>query len=248
MRLEDCCDVAVLIQFANALCALEYLLGVVSIVAEEHYLVGLQLKVEAAVNALICAHSVFQLLYRASVELCHRHSCHAVLDVYGHRLAKSYVLYAFYRRHEVECYLAVVDADVLCMEVAFAEAVLIYAHPFWHLWFHLQAAVDNQSTAVLDESGVVLETLKIGLLGSVDVQMVGVGACYYRHPRAQPVERAVELIGLDNHIVALLAQYVVRLVVLRDTAEESIAVDVALVHDVSAHCGGCCLAVCTGET
>ena len=59
-----------------------------------------------------------------------------------------------------------------------------------------------------------------------------------RHPWAQPVETAVELIGFNHDIVGV-GEDIICAVVLGDASEEGIAVEVALVHDMSTH-GGCC--------
>ena len=129
------------------------------------------------------------------------------------------------------------------MEVALVEAVFIDLHPLLHVGLHLKSFVDDEGTARLDECGVVAETFQIGLFGAVDVEMVGVGAGDDRHPGAQPVERTVEFIGLNHHVVALFGEDIVGAVVLGDTSEEGITVDAALVHDVGAHGGSGGLAV-----
>src|SRR5574344_1041043 len=67
------------------------------------------------------------------------------------------------------------------------------------------------------------------------------------HPGAEPVESTVEFISLNNYEIAV-AQYVVGAIVLGDTSEEGIAVQMTLVHDMCTH-GGCgSLSVCTSHT
>ena len=46
------------------------------------------------------------------------------------------------------------------------------------------------------------------------------------------VEGAVELIGFDHSIVAVVGDEAVGLVIIRDTAEEGVAVDVARAQEV----------------
>ena len=131
------------------------------------------------------------------------------------------------------------------MEIALVETVVKGAHTALDIGLHGQSAMDDQCPAWLDEGGVVTETLEIGLGSAIDVKMVGVGRSDDAHPGAQPMERAVELVGLNHYVVALLAQDVVGAIILRDASQEGIAVLMALMHDVGAHgrCGG--LAVCT---
>ena len=89
------------------------------------------------------------------------------------------------------------------------------------------------------------EALKISLLRAIYVEVVGVGSRDDSHPRTEPVEGAVELIGLNDDVVAGVGEDIVRAIVLRDAAEESVAVDMALVHDMSTHRRGRGLAVST---
>ena len=59
------------------------------------------------------------------------------------------------------------------------------------------------------------------------------------------MEGAVELIGFDDGVVALLRDEAIGLVVIRDTAEEGMAVDVAGAQQVRQERGGRGLAVGT---
>ena len=94
------------------------------------------------------------------------------------------------------------------------------------------------------------EALEISLLSAVDIEVVGVGGCDNAHPRTQPVKTAVELICLYNDVIAVVGENIVCAIVLRDTAEESVAVDVALVHDMGAHRrrGGLSVGSCHAES
>ena len=207
--------------------------------------VVLDFEVEATLHAPVCLHAVTQFFGVASGELCHCHCRHGVLYIDGDGLSQLYAFYCFYGRNEVECYLAVVYFHVVGMEVAFVAAVFVHFHTLLHILFHFQVAVYDECSAGLYECGVVPEAFEIGFFCAVDVEVVGVGGGDYCHPRAQPVERTVELVGFYDDVVALAGEYVVASVVLGDASEERVAVDVALVHDVCAH-GGCgCLAVCS---
>ena len=190
-----------------------YLLGVVCIVGQQDVLVVLYLEVESAVNAFVCLHAVAQFLGVASVELCHSHGSHTVLDVDGYGLSKLYVLDVLDRRYKVECNLAVVDVDVFGMEVALVEAVFVYLNTLLALGLHLQVLVYDECSARLYQRCVVVEAFEISLFCAVDVEVVGVGGSNHRHPWTQPMERAVELIGFYHHIVALVRENVVGAVV-----------------------------------
>ena len=100
------------------------------------------------------------------------------------------------------------------MEIALVEAVLIDLYIRAYVCLHLQAGVYDKSSTFLYEFRVVTETVKVSLLGTVYVEMVGVGSCNDAHPWSEPMERAVKLIGLYDHIVAAVRQYVVGAVVL----------------------------------
>ena len=91
--------------------------------------------------------------------------------------------------------------DILRMEVAFVQRIVIACDTLLQVFFHLQVSVDNQGTARLYQFGVMAETLEIGLLGAVDIQMVGIGRGDNSHPWTEPMEGAVELISLYHHIV-----------------------------------------------
>ena len=62
--------------------------------------------------------------------------------------------------------------------------------------------------------------------------MVGVGRGNHRGVGTQVVEGAVELVGFDDNEVALGRENVVRAVVFRDAAQESVAIHCALVQQV----------------
>ena len=74
--------------------------------------------------------------------------------------------------------------------------------------------MDNEGTASLYQLGIIAEAFQVGFFSAVNIQVVGVGRCDNAHIWAQPMERTVELVGFDNHIVAFVRQYVVSAVVL----------------------------------
>ena len=133
------------------------------------------------------------------------------------------------------------------MEVALRQGVVVATHTSRQVFLHLQSTMDNQCTLGLDEFCIVTEALQISLLGAIDVQMVGVCRGDNRHIGRQPVEGAVELIGLDDNEIGV-GEDVVRAVVLRNASQEGVAVQMALVHDMSTHGAGSGLAVRTSHT
>ena len=235
MWLEDSRDLAILIQLADAAGALEDFLRMVGIVGDQYVAVVLQVEVEAAIHTVEGAHAVFQFIGCATSELSHCHRCYTVFDIDGNGMSQLHVLHILDGRDEVELYFAISNADVLSMEVALVEAIVVGAYTLLHIGLHGQSTVDDKGAARLDERGIMTEALQIGFGSAVDIQMVGVGRSDDCHPRTQPVERAVELVGFNHHIVALSRQQIVRTVVFRDAAQEGIALHVALMQDVGAH-------------
>ena len=84
--------------------------------------------------------------------------------------------------------------------------------------------MDNECTTLFDEFCIMTETLKISLLSTIDIQMVGVGRGDNSHPRTKPMERTVELIGLNHYKVAVVREDVVGAIVLGNAPKESITV------------------------
>ena len=97
----------------------------VGIVAEEDELVSLDLEVEATVYTTVCLHTVFQFTCCTTIELSHGHGSNTVFYVDGNRLTKLYAFYTLDGRDEVEGNLTIVDANVLSMEIALVEAIVI---------------------------------------------------------------------------------------------------------------------------
>ena len=173
------------------------------IVAKEHQIGRFNLKVEPTVYAVVGFDTITQFFGVASVELCHSHCSNGILYIDGHGMAQGYVLYALDGRNEVERDVAVVYLHVLGMEVTFVEGVLVNLHARFHIGFQCQSLLNNQCATLLNERGVMAKALHIGFFGAIDVEVVGVGRGDNAHPWTQPMERTVELVGLDNHILAL---------------------------------------------
>ena len=237
----------ILVEFPDAACTLVDLFGMVGIVAQEDQFVGLDLKVKASINTSIGLNAVFQFFSRTTVELCHGHGGYRVLDVDRNGLSELDILDAFDGGDEIEGDLTVSDMDVLSVEIAFIEAVVIAAYSLLQMFLHLQVAVDYECTAWLNQFTVVAETFQIGLLGAIDVEVIRISRSDDSHPGTEPVEGTVKLISLDDDVVGI-REDIVCAVVLGDAPQEGIAVEMALVHDVGAHGGSSCLAVRTSHT
>ena len=69
------------------------------------------------------------------------------------------------------------------MEIALGEAVVITTYAFLQMLFHLQVAMDNEGTSWLNQFRVMTETLQIGFLCAIYVEVVRVGAGDDAHPR-----------------------------------------------------------------
>ena len=193
----------VLIELTNTLSTLIDLFGVMGVVAEEDQLISLDLEIESAVNTCEGLHTIFQFLFGAAIKLCHRHCGNAVFDVDGDGLSEFDVGDILDGRDEVEIDFPVADADILCMEVAFVETVVIATDTLLQVLLHLKTTMDNQGTTWLDQFCIMAETLQISLFGAIDVEVVGVGRGDDAHPGVEPMERAVELIGLDDHVIGV---------------------------------------------
>ena len=121
------------------------------------------------------------------------------------------------------------------MEIAFIESIFVHFYAGFNLGFKCQSLFDNECASLLYQGGVVLEAFHIGLFGAVDVEVVGVGRGDNAHPGVQPVERTVELVGLDNHKFALRTEDVVGAIVFGNATQKCITVGMTLVHDVRTH-------------
>ena len=78
---------------------------------------------------------------------------------------------------------------------------------------------------------------------AVDVEVVGVGGGDDAHPRAEVVEGAVELVGLNHRVGAVGREQQVGAIVFRDASQEGRAAHVRLVQQVGGHGAGGGLAV-----
>ena len=121
------------------------------IIAQQHGCVVLYLEVETPLHSLEGCHTAAQLLCRASAELCHSHGSNAVFDIDGHGLSQADIVDTLYRRHEVEAYLAIVYHDILGMEVALIQCIVVSSHSGLQALLHLQSTMNDECPAGLYE-------------------------------------------------------------------------------------------------
>ena len=121
------------------------------------------------------------------------------------------------------------DDDAIATEVRLllARGVGEEARTWLEARCHGDALLHHQCARGVDERGEELKALPIGLGRVVDVEVVGVSRGDDCDVGGEMMEGAVELIGFDDGVVALLRDEAIGLVVIRDTAEEGVAVDVA---------------------
>ena len=137
VRLEDCSNLLVSVEFLKTFCTLQNLLWMMRIVREEYMAIILYLEVETAINTTVCLHSIAQFFCRTAIELSHSHCRDTVFNVDRYWLSKLHILYIFNRRNEVESDSSVFNSYVLSMEIAFVAAVVIDSDTFLYVWFHL---------------------------------------------------------------------------------------------------------------
>ena len=247
VRLEDACQpppVEHLTQGEDALADFFRMMGVV---AQQDVAAVFDFEVEAPVYAAVCLHAAAYLVGVGTGDLCECHGGDAVVDVDAHGDAQLNAVDAAERRDEVERDAPVTDVQVFGVEVALVAAVVVTADAGLRLGVQFETPVADQDAVGTDERRIVAEALQISLLGAVDVEVVGVRGRDDGGIGRQVVERAVELVGLNDDIGARVVDEVVRAVVLRDAAEEGVATHVALVQDVGRHGRGGRLAVRAGH-
>ena len=126
------------------------------------------------------------------------------------------------------------------MEIPVPATIRIGHHPLLYIRLHLQSLVQDQKTSRTNQGSIFSEAFQIGLFRPIDIQVVGIGGCNHRRVWRQPMKRTVELVGFNDHVVALRRKNVIRTVILGDATQKGIAVHVALVQDMGRHgrCGG----------
>lgn len=123
MRLEDGCDLLVFIEFADRQYALFDFRRMMGVVAQEDYLVILDLEIEPAVYTAEAVHSLSDLFVGHSVEVCKRHGGYAVFDVDAYRNSQLDIVDTGVGGNEIDEDFTVSDADVLCVEVALVARI-----------------------------------------------------------------------------------------------------------------------------
>ena len=187
------------------------------------------MKVEAAVHTSKGFHTRADLFSGEPGNLCESHRSNAILDVHSHRHSQLNVADVAEGRDKVKTDLSTADADVGGVEITGFAGVSVGGDAGGRVGLHLQPCVQDEKPSELDEFRVVAEALEVGLFCAIDVQVVGIRGGDDCGKGRESVEGAVELIGLDDDIVAFGREDVVRTIVLGDASEEGVAVHMALV-------------------
>ena len=91
------------------------------------------------------------------------------------------------------------------MEITLFAAISINGNAFLYVGLHLQPCVHDEITFRQYQTAIFAETLQISFLCAVDVKMVGICSSDDARIWRQPMERAVELIGLNDNVRTLVA-------------------------------------------
>ena len=207
----------------------------VGVVAQQYHLVGLDLEVKATAYACKGLHRLANFFCICSCELCKCHCCDSVIDIDADGHAQFHVGHIAEGRDQVEDDASAADSQIFGVEIAAGSAICVAGHAFLQFQVDLDAFLDDQCATGLHQTGVVTETFQIGRFGAIDVQVVGVSRSNCGGKGAQVVERTVELVGLDHHIVAIFVQQIVCAIVLGDTTQEGVASHLAFVQQVCQH-------------
>ena len=134
------------------------------------------------------------------------------------------------------------------MEITFFAGIGIEGDTFLQIGLQLDAFPHDECTSRLYQGSIVAETLQIGFLGAVNVQVIGICGCNNRSKGAQPMERTVKLISFYHYIVTFLRQQQVCAVVLGNASQKRVTLHVRLMQQMCRHGGSGGLAMRTCHT
>ena len=158
-----------------------------------------------------------------------------VLDVDQARHAEREVRNGAVGRHQVEMVSSVTDGDMAGMEVGARVLQGIAVDGYVRRTADVRGLFHEQETVRPDLRRILREGFLDGLVGLVDVQMVGVGRADDGRIGRELQHRAVEFVGFCHHIPAAGLQQQVAAVVFRNAAQKSIASDAGLGEQVRGH-------------
>ena len=151
--------------------------------------------------------------------------------------------------HQVEHYRTFAAADISGVKIAFIARICVDLHSRSHTRTQFKAGMDYEYAVGADEPGEMREALEVGILGSVDVEMVGVSGRYHCHGRREMMERAVVFVGLYHREIGMGVKDEVGAVIAEHTAKEGVASGGRVVEHVGGHgrCGGLAVGACETE-
>ncbi len=218
------------------------------IVAQQDQFVAFYPDVKPAVNTLEGLHSLSNHIIGRAAQLCHSHRRNTILYVHLYGNTETDAFYISENRNKVKCYLASAHTNVVCVEIACCQTVGQLLHASLKIRAERQSGVNDQCSARLYQMRIFAEALQISVISAIYVQMIRVGSRHDADVGTQPVERAVKLISLNNHIIAFIAEQIVCAIVLGDASHKCVALLWRLHQQMGNHC--CCrrLAVCACHT
>ena len=221
VRLEDAEDLAVGIELTHRADAGVKLIGVVGVVIDEHAAGIIDEAVEAAIDPTEGGYTCGQLFEGSSTEVSYGHSCYGILHIDEEGYTELDVERTSRAPFDsgivpVEGEMPITDLNAVGTEVRFVSSCGVgeKTRTFLEAGRHGDALLHHQSTLCADERGEVLEALPIGLGCMVDVEVVGIRGGDHRDEWREMVEGAVELIGFDHGIVAVVGDEAVGLVII----------------------------------
>jgi len=196
------------------------------IIVDQDDSIFLQMEVETAFRTSKGCHAFSYFFRSHAVQPGKGNSGNPILYIYFYRNTQLNVGNTDIRANEVEVDLTVSDMDVFSIKIGFfCSGISIEFHTLFQPGRYVDAFLHEQATVGTNQRGEMFETFTIGFLCAVDIQMVRVGGSDDSHIRCQPVKRAVELVCLDHGQVTFIGQHQVTVIVLQDTSQESIAID-----------------------
>ena len=202
-----------------------------------HYPVGTSHpKLEPAFCTLERGHSSPHIVARHPIQPRYRHSSHCVFDIYLHRNTQLYICDTPFRHHKIKHDGSVAYTYVTGMKIPpVTSRISIYFYILLYAGNQLDTFLHNQTATRLYQRSEMSETLQISLLGSVDIQMIGIGCRNDSHIGMQPMERTVIFIGLDYRKRRLFRQDKVTVIITKNTTQERIATYRRFMKDMSSH-------------
>ena len=121
------------------------------------------------------------------------------------------------------------------MEITLFLRIGVHGYSGLYVGFQFQPFLDDEVSVGTDKRRIFTEAFKISFVGSIDIQVVGVGCRNHCCIGGQPVERTVELVGFDYHQVTFVGKQQVGPVVFGNTSQECVTFHMRIVQQVGCH-------------